>query len=174
MLFSYTSPHNHKLRLCPYFISDYNSIYSNWRPCLLYTVSPPHYISFPLLFLSPFSLEPFPSALLTSCCHYQFPPVSASVFKYVGYTFYTGVCIHTGVFVCVSNWMSPLSSLLPVSCSCRSFCLLQPIRSLLPSFQLFSFIIPSLFSLPVCSLALSLPSPLFRFIFSSALLFCCR
>lgn len=57
MLFSYASQQENRLYLCPYFISQSNSMHSNWHHILLYTVSPPAllYVLLPIICPSPFS-----------------------------------------------------------------------------------------------------------------------
>lgn len=136
------------------------------HPFLLYTASfSAPTVSFP--FYYPFHplLDPFPSALLTSCCHYQFPPVFC-LCVYVCDLDCTCRCV--GVLVCstfrrrcaactqvccVYNWNSLLlTSLLAVSYSCRlcfsSWSSLSPNSHL--SFLLFS--IYSRYHPPISSL----------------------
>lgn len=149
-MFLYISPES-QLHPCSYFTSDYNSMYSNWRAVLLSTQSPPCYISSPLLFLCSFSLVLFPSALLTSCCHYQFPRVFVFGFEYVAYTSYPGDCVHTGVFFaalieCLYCWDLHLPHISAIYCLFQPFpALLFPLPSPSPSFQFSVFITSCLF-----------------------------
>lgn len=149
-MFLYISPES-QLHPCSYFTSDYNSMYSNWRAVLLSTQSPPCYISSPLLFLCSFSLVLFPSALLTSCCHYQFPPVFVFGFEYVACTSYPGDCVHTGVFFaalieCLYCWDLHLPHISAIYCLFQPFpALLFPLPSPSPSFQFSVFITSCLF-----------------------------
>lgn len=94
--FLYTS--SHRLHPYPYFISQYNSMYSNGCP-ILYIY---HIFSLPLL-LSPIFLDSFPSSLFTSCCHYQCPPCFCARVYVCGLHFISR-CLHTyctGLFVSI-------------------------------------------------------------------------
>lgn len=140
-MFSYTSPQNHKLHLCPYFISDDNATYSHCRPPSVLYPRPPAASLLPHCSTRPFSLQPFPPALPTSCPH---------------------VCLNTWAVLCIQVCRhASLIECRQAPSECQPGCFFRlpdPIRPLL------SFIIPPPFPLPICRHALPFPSSISYFL----------
>lgn len=137
---------------------------------LFSSISHRHTVSFPLLSLSTFFLELFLFALLTSCCHHQFPPVLCECVCICGpYIIYR--CLHAYRCVCVSviecpHRHKPFSGLIYLSL----MLFFQPIHSL-SSLPANSSHLSFLVCFHFLSVHLLHPSHLSSFIFSCVLVF---